>query len=181
MKKHVLFIQGGGDGGYEADVNMVATLQNALGKGYDMSYPRMPDDDAVPDFGWLKQIGEEIDKIKGELILVAHSLGASLLLKYLSENKISRRISGIFLLSAPFWSGNEDWKQGLKLQEGFAENLPETSRIFFYHCRDDEEVPFDHLAIYRDHLPGATFREIESGGHLLNNNLDMVAKDIKDL
>lgn len=141
----------------------------------------MQTEDAAPDFGWLKQIGEEIGKLRDNIILVAHSLGASLLLKYLSENKVSKKVAGIFLIATPFWSGKEEWVQGLKLQEDFAENLPKNSRIFFYHCRDDEEIPFDHLASYRHKLPGVTFREIESGGHQLDNNLNLVAKDIKDL
>ncbi|HMF73654.1 MAG TPA: alpha/beta fold hydrolase [Flavitalea sp.] len=179
MRKQLLFLQGGGNGGYEADAKLVASLQKALGKDYEVSYPRMPTDDA-PDFGWLQQIGKEIAKLQDDVILVAHSLGASLLLKYLSENKISRKVAGIFLISTPFWSGKEEWVQGLKLREGFAESVPKNSRIFFYHCRDDEEVPFDHLASYRQKLPMATFREIESGGHQLGNNLDLVAKDIKD-
>ena len=41
MKKQVLFIQGGGDGGYEADTKLVASLQKALGKDYEISYPRI--------------------------------------------------------------------------------------------------------------------------------------------
>jgi predicted alpha/beta hydrolase family esterase len=181
MRKQVLFIQGGGNGGYEADAKLVASLQKALGKDYELNYPRMQTDEAAPDFGWLKQIGKEIGKLKDDVILVAHSFGASLLLKYLSENKVSKKIAGIFLMSVPFWSGKEDWVQGLKLQEDFAGSLPKNSRIFFYHCRDDEEVSFDHLASYRHKLPVATFREIESGGHQLSNNLNLVAKDIKDL
>jgi predicted alpha/beta hydrolase family esterase len=180
MRKQVLFIQGGGNGGYEADAKL-ASLQKALGKDYELNYPRMQTDEAAPDFGWLKQIGKEIGKLKDDVILVAHSFGASLLLKYLSENKVSKKIAGIFLMSVPFWSGKEDWVQGLKLQEDFAGSLPKNSRIFFYHCRDDEEVSFDHLASYRHKLPVATFREIESGGHQLSNNLNLVAKDIKDL
>jgi len=32
MSKQVLFIQGGGDDGYEADKALVASLQTALGK-----------------------------------------------------------------------------------------------------------------------------------------------------
>jgi len=181
MKKQVLFIQGGGNGGYEADAKLVESLQIALGKDYEISYPRMQTDDAVPDFGWLKQIGNEIGKLRDDFILVGHSLGASLLLKYLSENKISKKPAGIFLISTVFWSGKEKWVQGLKLQEDFAESLPKNSRIFFYHCRDDEEIPFDHLVSYRHKLPAATFREIESGGHQLGNNLNLVAKDIKEL
>ncbi|WP_295793019.1 alpha/beta hydrolase [Mucilaginibacter sp.] len=181
MKKQVLFIQGGGNDGYKADAKLVASLQNALGKEYEISYPKIESDEALPDFGWLKQIGNEIGKLSGDVILVAHSLGASLLLKYLAENKVSKKIVGVFLVSTPFWSGEEDWKQGLKLRDDFAERLPQSTQIFFYHCRDDEEVPFDNLATYRQKLPAATFCEFESGGHQLGNNVKLVAKDIKKL
>jgi predicted alpha/beta hydrolase family esterase len=181
MNKQLLFIQGGGDGGYQADESLVASLRNELGKDYEIIYPELKSVEDAPDFGWVKQIGEEIDKLKDGVILVAHSLGASMLLKYLSENKVDKKISGIFLLATPYWKGNEEWKQGLKLQKGFADNLPKKVRIFFYHCRDDEEVPFDHLAFYRDNVPGATFREIESGGHLLDMKHSLLANEIKSL
>ncbi|MBS0028304.1 alpha/beta fold hydrolase [Chitinophaga sp. 22321] len=181
MIKQVLFIQGGGNDGYEADAELAASLQQALGNDYEVIYPEMQTDDAAPDFGWLRQIGREIAKLGDDIILVAHSLGASLLLKYLSENKTAKKTAGVFLIATPFWNGKQEWMQGLKLQPGFAGKLPENSRFFFYQCRDDEEVPFDHLAIYRNNLPGASFREIESGGHQLNNDLHLVAKDIKNL
>lgn len=180
MKKQILFIQGGGDNSYEIDAKLVESLRKALGKDYEIHYPRMNSNDDAADFGWLEQIGDEIAKLEDGAILVAHSLGASLLLKFLSENKISKKLTGIFLLSTPFWSGKEEWVQGLKLQNDFAENLPKVP-IIFYHCLDDEEIPLDQLASYKRTLPWATFREIETGGHQLGNNLTFVAKDIKDL
>jgi hypothetical protein len=70
--------------------------------------------------------------------------------------------------------------QGLKLQEDFAGSLPKNTPIFFYHCCDDEEIPFDQLASYRDKLPGATYREIVSGGHQLGGHLELVVKDIEE-
>ncbi|MDB5148236.1 MAG: hypothetical protein JWQ57_2256 [Mucilaginibacter sp.] len=158
-----------------------ALCKKTLGKDYEIIYPRLQSDDNTLDFGWLKQIEKEIDKLSDGVILVAHSLGASMLLKYLSENEVSKKVSGIFLLATPFWSGKEDWVQGLKLREDFAESLPKDSRIFFYHCRDDEGVPFDHLASYRNKLPPATFREIGRGGHQFGNDLNLVATDIKDI
>lgn len=181
MRKQILFIHGGGNGGFEADKKMAASLQKALGEGYQVVNPQMHTDESAPDFGWLKQIGEEINKLPNNSILVAHSLGASMLLKCLSENKISKTIAGIFLLATPFWSGDEDWMQGLKLRQDFAGNLPQDSPIFFYHCRDDEEIPFVHLEHYKQKLPWATFREIETGGHQLSNKLNLVTKDITSL
>ncbi|GAB3642750.1 alpha/beta hydrolase [Spirosoma arcticum] len=179
--KHMLFIQGGGSKeDYEADKILVDSLQESLGEAYCMHYPRLPNESA-PDLGRIKQIGKEISLIGGELILVGHSLGASMLLKYFSESEIKKKITAIFLISTPFWSGDEDWKEGFKLQEHFADKLSSEVPIFLYHCHDDEEVPFAHLAIYRQKLPWATFREIASGGHQLNNDLTIVANDIKSL
>jgi predicted alpha/beta hydrolase family esterase len=183
MSRHVLFIQGGGNGGYEADAKLVASLRKALGTAYKVHYPKMLPDETEQDFGqrWPKQIDKEISSVKGEVILAGHSLGASMLLKYLSENKIKKNIPGIFLISPPFWSGDENWVQPLKLQENFSDKLPKDVPFFFYQCKDDEVVPFDHLTFYKQNLPWAVFREIDIGGHQLNNDLTLVAHDIKSL
>jgi hypothetical protein len=181
MVKQLLFIQGGGDGGYQEDAKLVASLRTLLGANYEVHYPRINSDETLPDFGWVQQIDKEINAIVNEVILVAHSLGASMLLKCLSANEVRKQISGIFLISAPFWSGDENWVQGLKLDEEFADKLPEKVPIFLYHCRDDEEVPFKHLALYRQKLPYAMIREIESGGHQLNNDLSLIVDDIKSI
>jgi len=183
MSRHVLFIQGGGNGGYEADAKLVASLRKALGTAYKVHYPKMLPDETDPDFGqrWLKQIDKEISSVKGKVFLTGHSLGASMLLKYLSENKIKKNIPGIFLISPPFWSGDQDWVQPLKLQEDFSDKLPKDVPIFFYQCKDDEVVPFEHFTFYKQNLHWAVFREIPIGGHQLNNDLTLVAHDIKSL
>ena len=181
MKKHVLFIQGGGGKeDYEADAKLVASLREALGEAYIVHYPLLPEESS-PDFGRIKQIGREISLIGEEVLLVGHSLGASMVLKYLSEKETRNRIAGVFLISTPFWSGDENWVQGLKLKKDFANNLPEDVPIFLYHCRDDEVVPFEHLSLYVQKLPEATIREIANGGHQLDNDLRLVADDMKFL
>lgn len=181
MKKQILFIQGGGDDGYEADKTLVASLQKEIGQDYDIKYPDLGSDESLPDFGWLKQIGKEISKAKNNVILVGHSLGASMILKYLSENPVDKNIKGIFLVATPFWSGDEDWKQGLKLKENFSKKLPNHIPIFFYHSKDDEVVPFSQLNQYKQKIPKATFREIKIGGHKFNDDLSIVAQDIASL
>ena len=183
MSKQVLFIQGGGNGGYESDAKLVTSLQAALGRDYEVNYPKMLPVETIPDFGprWLKQIGKEISSVEGEIILTGHSLGASMLLKYLSENKIKKNIAGIFLIAAPFWSGNENWVQPLKLQKDFSDKLPKDIPIFFYQCKDDEVVPFNHFTFYKQNIPWAVFHEVTTGGHQFNDDLTIVAKDIRKL
>ncbi|AHF14925.1 alpha/beta hydrolase [Niabella soli] len=183
MNKQVLFIQGGGNGGYQTDASLAASLQTALGSGYQVHYPQMQADETVPGFAsqWLRQIGEQIAAAKDGLILAGHSLGASLLVKYLSENTDQTSIVGLFLVAPPFWNGDRDWVQPLKLREGFANQLPKELPIFFYQCRDDEVVPFDHFIHYQHQLSRAVFRAPTSGGHQFNNDLSIVAADIKSL
>lgn len=179
MKRQVLFIGGGDNGGYEADQKLVDSLRQSLGTGYFVNYPELQTDDSAPDYGWLEQIGNIISRTGTDFILAAHSFGASMILKYLSENDSANQIRGIFLISTPFWSGNEDWKQGFLLQENFAEKLPKGVPVFLYHCTDDQEVAVEHLFLYAEQVPQATIRQIATGGHELNNDLSIVANDIK--
>lgn len=181
INKNLLFIQGGGSTeDYKADKKLVDSLQTILGEAYTVHYPRLPSE-STPDLGRIKQIGDQILQIEGDLILLGHSLGASMLLKYLSENEIRKKAIGVFLIATPFWSGDEEWKDGFKLPDNFADRLSKDVPLFLYHCQDDEEVPFAHFAIYRKKLPRAIFRELASGGHQLNNDLTVVANDILSL
>jgi predicted alpha/beta hydrolase family esterase len=178
MSKEIVFIHGGGgQEDFEADALLADSLRKNLGDSYTVHYPFLPEN-SEPDFGRMKQISEALSEIEGDVILVGHSLGASMILKFLSENSPHKKISGIFLLSTPFWSGDEDWKQGLKLKNDFEDHLPKEVPVFLYHCLDDEVVSFEHFRLYAQHLPKATLREIKSGGHQLNNDLRIVARDI---
>ena len=123
-------------------------------------------------------MNDDLATLSGELFLVGHSLGASMLLKYLSDNPAEPRMRGLFLLATPFWSGEEEWKRGLKLRDDFASRLPRDVPIFLYQSADDEQVPIAHLAIYEASLPSAKVRRLANGGHQFNDDLALVARDI---
>jgi len=125
--------------------------------------------------------GRKDHEADAKLVLVGHSLGASMLLKYLSENKTSKKIEGVFLVATPFWSGEEGWVEGLKLRTDFPDKLPKDVPIFLYHSIDDKIIPVEHLLQYRERLREATVREIPTGGHQMNDDLTLVANDIKTL
>lgn len=180
MKKQILFIQGAGQGAYEEDEKLVASLQDEVDTEYEVRYPRMPNDDGSGYEAWKTQISKELSAMNGEVILVGHSFGASLLLKYLAEEKIRQPIAGVFLIATPYW-GTKDWQKEYALEENFAVRLPKELPIVFYHSRDDDTVPFAHLALYQEKLPRANFHEFDGRGHQFSNDLSEVARDIKNL
>ncbi len=179
MKKQVLSIHGGGEGAHQEDKKMAANLQDALGDAYDVRCPKMPNEDSPEYEAWSDQIARELTSLDGAVSLVGHSLGASILLKYLSEEKVEKPVAGIFLVAPPYW-GAEDWEVGeYALQKDFASKLPRGLPVFFYHSRDDEWVPFAHLALYTEELPRATICEFVDRGHQFDDDLSEVALDIE--
>ena len=181
MKKQVLFIQGAGEGAYKEDKKLAAALQDALGAEYHVSYPQMPDEDNPQDEAWMAQISKELASFDGKVILVGHSAGGAVLLKYLLKERISKPIAGIFLISIPYWGPEDEQGDEYPLHEGFASRLPNEVPIFLYHSRDDEWVPFAHLEIYAEKIPQAIVRKFDGRGHQFNNDLSEVAADIKSL
>jgi predicted alpha/beta hydrolase family esterase len=181
VKMHVLFVHGAGEGAYEEDGKMAASLRDELGDAYDVRYPRMPGGDNPEHEAWKARISKELAGMDGGAILVGHSLGASTLLKYLSEEETANPVAGAFLIASPYWEV-EDWEvREYALREDFASSLPEGMPLYFYHSRDDEWVPFAHLALYEEKLPRATIREFDGRGHQFGDDLSEVARDIERL
>ena len=181
MKGQVLFVHGGGEGAHAADGRLAASLREAMGDDLGVRYPKMPGEDAPEHGAWRGRISEELTRMSGEVILVGHSLGASILLKYLSEEEPEKPIAGVFLLAAPFW-GAADWEvEEYELRENFASKLPEGLPVSLYHGRDDEVVPFEHLALYAKKLPHATVRELGGRGHQFGDDLSDLARDIGEI
>jgi predicted alpha/beta hydrolase family esterase len=179
VRTPVVFIQGGGEGAHEEDELLAASLRKALGAEYDVRYPRMPGESNSTMRTWKVKIARELEALDGEVILVGHSVGGAALLKYLSEENAEKAMAGLFLLAAPSWD-DENWNfDDLRLPRDLAATLSRVPRIFLYHNRDDEIVPFRHLALHAARLPRAVVREGDRGGHQFGNDLANVASDIK--
>jgi uncharacterized protein len=178
MKRDVLFVHGGGEGAHQADEKLAASLRGALGGGYDVRSPKMPDEGSPEVWAWKGKIAGELATMDGEATLVGHSLGAHMLLKYLSEEEVEKPVAGLFLVATPY-AGTGGWElEEDALREDFASGLPEGLPVFFYHSRDDEVAPFAHLALYEAKLPRATFRASDGRGHQFGDDLSEVARDI---
>jgi predicted alpha/beta hydrolase family esterase len=163
MTTCVLVIQG--DGAHAEDKLLADSLKRALSPDYDVRYPRMPDESNPSVEVWGEKISSELSKVSGRVILVAHSVGGSILLQYLCDAKFEHSVAGLFVLAAPTWDDNQWNFDDLKLPRKIAEKLALIPRVFFYHCRDDEIVPFTHLALHAEQIPQAITRAFSHGGH----------------
>src|SRR5690625_4458642 len=113
---------------------------------------------------WKVQLEKEFAALDGEVLLIGHSLGGSVLLKYLSEKTINCTISGLFMIAAPYRGKDDDWQANAYiLQKDFTTKLPQISHIFLYHSRHNEVVPSQHLQYYKQKL-----RKVHT--HILDNN-----------
>lgn len=185
MKTPVLFVQGAGDGAYTEDKKLAESLRQLLGASYEVRYPPMENEDDAAYEIWARQIRSELAAMRGDVFLVGHSVGGSVLIKFLTETKLSNPLAGIFLIAAPFWGNDGGWTyegyETLMLPNEADTKLAKDVPLFLYHSHDDETVPFAHLALYAKRFPQATVRKLEGRGHQLNNDLKEVADDIMKL
>lgn len=184
MTTQILFLQGAGSGAYEEDKRLVESLQHALGPGFEIRYPVIQDDGEASYHQWRTLIDEELTGMSGPVIMVGHSVGGSVLAKWLSDGYGAREIGGVFLIASPFWGG-DGWRyegyEELELPAGFAAKPSQELPIYLYHCRDDATVPFEHLSLFAQVMPQATVRALDDGGHQLGDDISVVARDITAL
>ena len=177
----VLFIQGaGGMHQPEGSGRLAAYLARELGSGYRVIAPEMPDADNPHYQPWRDRIEQELEAIDEAVILVGHSFGGSVLLKYLAEGSYRQPVRGLFLVSVPNW-GPDGWAfEEFVVPDDVGSRLS-ASKIFLYHSRDDPEVPFAHLGYYQERLTAATARPIDGSEHSFLHGLPRLVDDIKYL
>jgi len=182
-KKRVVFVQGGGADVHDSwDNRLVASLEQALGAGYVVRYPRMPKEADPHPGGWRKAIARELGRARdGATILVAHSVGAAILLDFLAEADARRRISAVFLVAPPF-IGEGGWPSDeLRPTKQVATEIGDHLPVYLYFGAKDQTVPPSHGGLFEKAFPHAHVRRLPGRDHQLNDDLSAVAHDITTL
>lgn len=157
-------------------------LQEQLGDNYIVYTPQMPNKTNSQYEEWKIYFEKIVDLLDENFILVGHSLGAIFLVKYLSENKVSKKIKKVCLLGTPF---NDE---GMELEPlcsflriGDLKNMDEQiSKLYFYHSEDDFAVPYNHIEKYEKELSKAIFRKYKDQNHFLVEKIPDLLNDIKN-
>lgn len=182
MKKQILFIQGGGAGTHDAwDNKLVDNLQQELGPGYEVRYPRMPNEADPSSAMWKAALAQEIADLGEGAILIGHSIGGTILINALAGVLPDRKFDGIFLIAAPFVGAGGWPSDDIKPMADIGARLPPHTPVYFYHGSKDDTAPISHVDLYERAVPGATVHRLCGRDHQLNSNLAEVAADIRGL
>ena len=82
----VLFIQGGGAVVHDQwDDKLADSLRRELGDGFEVRYPRMPDEDEPSFARWSAAIRREVAGLGKRAVVIGHSIGGAILMGALAD------------------------------------------------------------------------------------------------
>lgn len=182
MTMRILFLHSAGPQDHgQGSSALLSFMAKELGMRYKFYAPKIPDPENPAYKTWKTGLEKQLDQIDNEVILVGHSLGASVLLKYFSEVPYQKPIAGLFMVAAPYW-GADGWElEEFTLKPNFSAQLASIAHIGIYHSQDDEWVPVAHATHYQAKLPAATVRIFRDRGHNFDAGLPELIEDIKAL
>ena len=108
-----------------------------------------------------------------KLILVGHSLGATFLVKYLTENLFPRHIDALHLISPVYDDTGLKW-ESLGTFRFAPQALPhfhdQAKHIHIWSSTDDSVVPYDHSVKFHVNLVGSTLHTLHDRGHFVGQS-----------
>lgn len=182
MATQILFIQGGGADVHDHwDNKLVEDLRRQLGQGYEVRYPRMPDEAEPSHSKWTAAIRRELATLRDGAIVVGHSVGGTILVHALSEQAPQFRLGAIVLISTPF-VGEGGWSvEEFELSQELGARLPRGVPVHVFHGQEDSTVPPSHAGLYARVIPQAEVHSLSGRDHQLNNDLREIAAVIRSL
>jgi predicted alpha/beta hydrolase family esterase len=177
--RQILFIQGGGAGAHdEWDDKLVKSLRQELGSGYEVRYPRMPDESEPSYARWSVAIRREMADLDEGAVVAGHSVGATILVNALAEQPPGG-LGAIVLIAAPF-VGDGGWPSDqFEPTSDLGARLPPGVQVHVFHGLQDETVPPSHADLYALAIPQAQVRQLFGRDHQLNNDLSEVAEAVR--
>lgn len=202
MKKQILFIRGGEcfdskEDFYRflriAEINLIPEdkkhwrdeVIEKISDNYDSIVPTMPVRENSDYEAWKIWFERHLEFIYDESpIFLGTSLGGTFLLKYLSENNFSKKISQLHLV-APCVS---DEGQELEKLGSFNFDVSKIDRIknicndiHVWHSKDDTNVPFFNSEIVMKNLPEASLHIFADRGHFNIESFPEIIEVIKNI
>lgn len=181
MTYQILFIQGAGELTTEQEQVIVDALSSQLGGDFNILLPPIKDADAPTYQAWEDALTANLKKLSGKVILLGHSLGASVILKYFSMEPVPEKVIGMILFGVPYWK-DQNWDVSeYVIADQFVDRLSKLDNVYFYHSTDDEVIPAHHFKTYQKMLPQAHWRVLSGMDHTYHGAVLFMVEDIHDM
>jgi uncharacterized protein len=156
-------------------------LATTLGDAYEVIAPRMPNPSNARYAEWKIILDKYVPLLDGGVIFVGHSLGGIFLAKYLSEEVYSKSIKATLLVAAPYNALDENPYVDFNILTNLSGLEKQGGKVFLYHSKDDEVVPFSSFERYQRELPTATTRVFIDRQHFNQSEFPEIVADIGSL
>ncbi|MCK4650116.1 hypothetical protein KAT36_02685 [Candidatus Pacearchaeota archaeon] len=161
-------------------------LRTELGEDFHIIKPRMPLQDNASYEEWKIVFENYLDVVGDDVILIGSSLGGIFLSKYLSENRIDKKILATYLIAAPFNDelvSGEDLVGGFELGEDLSLIEENCDNVTLMFSKDDDCVLVDSADKYKEKLSNSKIIVYDSkGGHFdiseFPEIIEMIREDV---
>lgn len=179
-RKKILFAHSAGAqyGPGKGSCDLVKYLKSKLSDNFSILYPKIKKPNSPTYEKYKTLYSKALKDITEPIIVIGHSLGASTILKYLTEEKPDISVSGLFLVATPRWKSN---MKEFQLKENFQASLKNIPAIFLYNSKKDTVVPIEHLEYYEKVIKNATVRKLPGNEHLFSKGIPALVSDIQKL
>jgi len=164
------------------EMNFHPWLANMLRKkGYEVITPTLPLTRSEFDLTTvIETMQEQVGYLKGDDIVLGHSLGALIVLQYLEAVEMSEPPRAVVLVAPP-WNVTREEIRRLFIADLDADVLMWKAREFFVvHSRDDKLVPLDHGKRMANALK-AKLIEVEGENHFMDAEHPVLAEVIEKI
>lgn len=124
--------------------------------------PQMPNPQNAKYIEWKLWFEKYLTYLEDEVTIVGHSLGATFLAQYLSQETFPKKIHSLHLVAPAF-----DGAGGFGLDTNVSCIARQVSKIYLYHSKDDSLVPYEDSVRIKQLLPEADFVTFNDKGHFL--------------
>ena len=159
-------------------------LDRQLGHTHEIIRPRMPLPENAKYAEWKIHFERLMPLLRSGVVLIGVSLGGIFLAKYLSENKFSKNIQGVFLVCPPFDGAvkGDSLAGGFTLRSNLSGLEESTKNLYLLFSEDDPVVPVSQAEKYARELKKSHILIFKSkGGHFRVPKLPEIVKLIKSL
>lgn len=157
-------------------------LGEELGQDFEVILPSMPNKTNARYLEWKIWLEKLLPFLENIVVLVGHSMGATFLVKYLSENSFPKKILATLLVAGPY--DDKDSGESLTdfaLPESLGKFIQQGGKLYLYHSKDDPVVPLADFEKYKKKLPQAEVRTFEDRGHFTQSEFPELVEDVKNL